>query len=105
MPTDCTYVKYTQGAEQVFIPHNIQTILEKKENYTLKVKVLPESYDTTSIKLMKKNFPLPYETRFVSVVVAYEKYTTGTEYESVFSNRIMFSTPKKLGFGISIESK
>ena len=84
-------------------------ILEKEGTYTLKVKMLSESYDTTSIKLTKKNFPLPYETKFVTVVTAYEKYAdgahTGVEYESVFSNRIMFSTPKRIGFGISINSK
>jgi len=104
MPGDCTYVGYVKGAEQVFIPHAKQTLLEQEGTYTLKVKVLPESYETTSIKLSKKNFPLPYESEFVTVVVAYEKNGNGPELESAFSNRIMFRTPKKLSFGISIQA-
>jgi hypothetical protein len=109
--TDCTYDTrpYDQvpGGKGIFIPYDKHDIL--KSNYLLKVKVMPESYETTSIKISKDNFPVPYDTKFVSVVVAYERETVGTsagrELESEFSNRVMWLTPKKLGFTIKISKK
>jgi hypothetical protein len=109
--SDCVYDTrpYDQvpGGKGIFVPDDKQGIL--KNNYLIKIKVMPESYETTSIKITKENFPVPYETKFVSVVVAYERQTTGPtagrELESEFSNRVMWLTPKKLGFTIKISER
>ena len=105
--SDCAYdtVPYDQvpGGKGVFVPYANQPALKALNAYISKVQVIPESYDTTSIKFSKENFSaLPYDTKFVFVVVAYEK-SNGEVFESKFSNRVMWKTPKKLGFTIKVE--
>ena len=105
---DCAYDTrpYDQvpGGKGISVPLDKQDVLKK--NNLVKIRIIPESYSTTSIKITKENIPVPYETKFVSVVVAYERETigpsTGKEVESSFSNRVMWETPKELGFTIKI---
>jgi hypothetical protein len=109
VPTDCEYDTrpYDQvpGGKGVSVPAEAQIILKK--NYLIKVRTLPESYEVKAIEITKQTFPVPYDKKYVSVVVSYERETTGSsvgrELESDFSNRLMWSTPKELNFTIELK--
>jgi len=104
--TDCAYdtrpYEEVPGGKGIFIPISNQNTL--KNSYLLKVKV--ESLIIKSFAITKKNFPVPYNAKYVSVITTYRKETTGPfagrELESDFSNRVMWKTPKPLGFSIDI---
>jgi len=103
--TDCDYdtrsYEEVPGGKDVFVPISKQYIL--KSNYLLKVNV--ESLTIKSFAITKKNFPIPYNAKYVSVITSYRKEITGKEFESDFSNRVMWTTPKPLGFIIDIINK
>jgi hypothetical protein len=102
---DCAYdtrpYDEVPGGKGIFVPDSAQAIL--KDNTVIIVQTLPELYSIKSIKLSKSNFPLPYDTKFVFIEIAYERDTTGTERGSAFSNRVMWKTPKRLDYTISID--
>jgi len=87
--TDCNVDPV--GCTKHFIPSTCYVGL--KEIITIKIKVLPESYDTTEFTIRKSDAPmLEDDSQYVSVVTAYE-IINGREFESDFSNRVVWKTP------------
>jgi len=79
------------GCTEHFVPASCYDQL--KVAVAVKIKILPESYETIQFTVRKSNAPtLAANNRFVSVVTAYE-VANDKEFESDFSNRIVWKTP------------
>ena len=98
--TDCK--ADPEGCTQHFVPYVCHEKL--KAVIAIKIKVLPESYDTVEFIVRKSHAPMfDAGSRLVTVGTAYA-IENGREQESDFSNRIVWKTPVAIKpFGIKIE--